>query len=66
LRENVADPVKSTTPELFELGEKCLRPDNGVDLGLNELLTAVPPQMDEAGLLQDRHMLLDRSRAHGI
>jgi hypothetical protein len=38
LRENVADPVKSTTPELLELGEKCLRVGDGVDLGLDELL----------------------------
>ena len=55
MRQNVADPVKSTTPELLELGEKGLRPGDGADLGLDELLTAVPPQMDEAGLLQDRH-----------
>src|SRR5205823_9699099 len=66
LGEHVTDAPESITPQLLELGEQRSRLGDGVDIGLDELLTAPAGAVNEPGLAQDGHMLLHRGRAHRI
>src|SRR5438105_4035197 len=66
LGEHVTDAPESITPQLLELGEQLSRLGDGVDIGLDELLTAPAGPVNEPGLRQDVHMLLHSGRAHRI
>ena len=65
-RENVADPLKSPTPEPVELGKQRLRFGNRTDVGLHHELTAMSLQVDQSSLLKHRNVLLNRGRAHRV
>jgi hypothetical protein len=50
LGEHVTDAPESITPQLLELGEQLCRLGDGVDIGLDELLTAPAVPVNEPGL----------------
>lgn len=64
--EDLVDALDPTAPERLEPVERLVGAAQGVGLGMDDLLAPAPLLADQAGPLEQRHVLLDRGEADRI